>query len=194
MWGESLQIVYLKLDFYSASVKCKHMPFYKFLAFSLCLHSLIFIDLSGSLNDFSLKKSSAVSLEFKKTKENLNTFPNRNIKKTTPSRIKNQTQNSKTSTLQTSKSYINEFTKYIQTQAVYPKAALALKHEGTVVLHIKLNHSGSVIDYKILKASKHNSLNLASIKLAKNLPAYKPLPKSLRPSKDFTIPVHYIMN
>ncbi|MGH1467569.1 MAG: energy transducer TonB [Bdellovibrionales bacterium] len=113
----------------------------------------------------------------------LNNFPNTN-----------QTNQTNQKPSKQANSYSDDLISFIQSQAVYPRAALALKQEGTVTISLTLNKRGTITYFELITPSKHNSLTSAALKLAKNLKQYKPLPWSEFETKSFIIPIHYILN
>ncbi len=157
------------------------MSFKKFLILSLTLHIVLFIDTTEVL---TVRKQNSVSVLL----EQKSTVSEKTLNKKTN---KKQTQNKPS---KKASSYSEDLVQFIQSQAVYPRAALALKQEGTVTISLTLNKKGIITYFELITPSKHNSLTAAAMKLAKNLKQYKPFPWSGIETKSFTIPIHYILN
>lgn len=56
----------------------------------------------------------------------------------------------------------------------YPKEALSNGWQGRIVVQAKIDPTGKVIDYKILKSTSHKSLDDAFIRTLKNRYRFKP--------------------
>lgn len=79
---------------------------------------------------------------------------------------------------------------YLNTQ--YPKRAMDFKQEGLVVLNIKVNREGKVIDVSEETSTQHKLLNNAARKAVKKTAPYPEVPKTLK-GKDFefTLPFNF---
>ncbi len=163
------------------------MKFLIFLSLSLAAHSLLFLRLSPK-HEAKKNIQAALNLEpFKEvSKKNLNEKQNKK-----PTKLDKKQAGLKSPKLKTS--YFEELKGFIQSKATYPKSALSLKQEGTVLISLSLNMDGLVTDFKVLEPSKFNALTSAAIKLVKNTRQYKPLPKKFYPGRTFTLPIHYIL-
>lgn len=172
----------LKLAFYIGFGNSLFMSFLKFLFISLALHIVLFIDTTEVL---TVEKTPPVSLlleqENSLSEKTLNSNSNINQTKQKPFK-------------RAKSSYSDELIKFIQAQAVYPKAALALKQEGSVTISLTLNKEGIITYFELITPSKYGSLTSAALKLAGNLKQYKPFPWIGIETKSFTIPIHYILN
>ncbi len=164
------------------------MSLKSFLFISVVVHSLLFIGFPKQKTPYksSDQRVRVVFDELKQTK-NLTSRANKMQKSN-----KIQTKNKGSKKIEAS--FYESFLSFIQSKAVYPKTAISLKQEGTVLLSITLKTSGEIIDFRIEKKSKFNSLNFAALKIFKNLKSFKPLPKSYKNQTSFLVPVNYILN
>lgn len=156
------------------------MSLFKFLIFSLILHSLLFIKLSGTS---PARETLATPLHLEPqvltSEKNLN-------KETNTKPTKSHTPSSATN-------YPDQLINFIQAKAKYPKSALALKQEGVVVMNLTIDMAGAITDFKVLKPAKFSALTSAAVNLLKGITKFKPLPKELHPLKTFTVPIYYVL-
>ena len=157
------------------------MSFNKFLCLSFIIHSLMFTTVSSHLHaKKDLKTQLILNLQKTKSENRLSSFPN---KKQTNGAFSKR-----------SLSYTEGLIDFIQSRATYPRSAIHRKQEGTVLISLTLDRTGRVLNFKLLTASKYNSLNSAALKLARNIKQYKPFPNGSLAQQDFTIPVNYLLN
>jgi len=79
---------------------------------------------------------------------------------------------------------------YLNTQ--YPKRAMDFKQEGLVVLKVKINRKGKVVDVIEEKSSEHRLLNKAARQAVKKTAPYPEAPKDLPGDElEFTLPFNF---
>lgn len=164
------------------------MSLKSFLVISLIAHSLLFIKLwePGHKTDskhVEIKLNTKTTLSEKTLTDRATTKTN-----TIPTQSPNNQSQSNDF------SYYERLILFVQSKAVYPKSALSLRQEGTVVMQLTLSKDGSVLDFELTEKSEFSALNFAALKLAKKIKRYQPFPKELGSRRVFTIPVNYILN
>jgi periplasmic protein TonB len=75
----------------------------------------------------------------------------------------------------------------------YPTMSRRLGQTGTVVVAFTLLEDGHIIDVRIEKPSRYDSLNSSALDAVKKVKRFKPIPKDLGETKlDITVPVKFI--
>jgi TonB family protein len=74
----------------------------------------------------------------------------------------------------------------------YPRQAYSLNQEGTVVLRVKLDKQGKVLDVKVLEKAPYKSLTNASLDAINSIKKFPPIPDELGVEEvAFNIPIEY---
>ena len=102
-----------------------------------------------------------------------------------------QSLSSKGQSLKIKNVYVQQLNAYIERNKFYPRAAIKLNQTGEVEIRLEITPQGRFKNVYISKASAHENLNYAALKLIKRLKHFKPLPKSFKASTSFTIPIVY---
>ena len=102
-----------------------------------------------------------------------------------------QSLNSKGQSMETKNIYAQQLNAYIKRNKFYPRAAIKLNQTGEVEIRLEITPQGHFKNVHISKASAHENLNYAALKLIKRLKHFKPLPKSFKANTSFTIPIVY---
>lgn len=90
-------------------------------------------------------------------------------------------------------SYTQELKNYLEKSKRYPRQAMRLKQSGVVEVQVKIDAGGAFSEIKLSKASTFTLLDQAAVSLLKKIGSFKPLPKSITPNSNFTIPIAYVM-
>ncbi len=104
---------------------------------------------------------------------------------------------SKVATNTARKNYESILITWLNKHKKYPNVARRRGHEGTVILKFEMDAEGNLLFYQIQKASRHDSLNKAVIKMIKQASPMPPVPNELRSGQSkfsYTVPIHFVLN
>jgi len=80
---------------------------------------------------------------------------------------------------------------FIEKNRFYPRPALRLKQQGTVVVSLTILQDGTFSTISLIEESKHTTLNNAALSFLKDLEKFKPLPDSSKVKQEYIIPIFY---
>jgi protein TonB len=88
--------------------------------------------------------------------------------------------------------YFSLITQTIYKNKKYPRQAYSLNQEGLVVVRMKLDKSGNILDLNILEEAPYPNLTKASLETIRNIQKFPPIPDELEMSEMiFRIPIEY---
>jgi TonB family protein len=87
--------------------------------------------------------------------------------------------------------YAQKLQVFIEENRFYPRPALRLKQQGTVVISLTILNDGSFADVKLNQKSKYAILDKAAVSFLKDLKKFKPLPDSKKVKQEYIIPIFY---
>ena len=88
--------------------------------------------------------------------------------------------------------YSSQVSAKIQSQLVYPRAAKLLGRQGTVLMRLKVDKAGNILESRIEKESPFDSLNTGSLQTIQQLGKLPPLPQELGLEVcDISVPVRF---
>lgn len=74
----------------------------------------------------------------------------------------------------------------------YPRQAYSLNQEGKVVVRLRLDKSGKILDVQVLEKAPFKSLTNASVETIKSIKKFPPIPEELKVEEiTFRIPIEY---
>ena len=128
----------------------------------------------------NLVKSEKTIIQEKGFNENVQ----RDLSSQTPYAVKHK--------IQIKLNYVQQLKTYIDENKFYPRAALKLNQTGVVKIRLEITPEGLFKNVTVIRASAHENLNRAALKLVKNLRHFKPLPGIFQGRTPFIIPIAYI--
>ncbi len=98
-------------------------------------------------------------------------------------------------TIETAKNkYLRLVAQSINKIKKYPRKAQALNQEGTVLVSLKLDHTGKVLDLKVLKKGPFTSLADATIEAIQSVEKFPVIPTELNLNEiTLIIPIEYVI-
>ena len=98
-------------------------------------------------------------------------------------------------TIETAKNkYLRLVAQSINKIKKYPRKAQALNQEGTVLVSLKLDHTGRVLDLKVLKKGPFTSLADATIEAIQSIEKFPVIPTELNLNEiTLIIPIEYVI-
>lgn len=99
---------------------------------------------------------------------------------------------STTEALDAKTTYFSLITQIIYRNKRYPRQAYSLQQEGLVVVKLKLNKDGEILDLSVLDESPYKSLNQASLDTISAIHRFPPIPSELGVSElTLRVPIEY---
>lgn len=91
--------------------------------------------------------------------------------------------------------YFRQVTQAIYRKKHYPRQAYSLNQEGMVIVRLKLDKKGKILDLEVLEKAPFRSLTEASLETIKSISRFPPIPEELGMSEiTFRIPIEYKIN
>jgi TonB family protein len=88
--------------------------------------------------------------------------------------------------------YVGVIHKLVSNKKRYPVIAQRLRQQGVVVLKVKLNKAGQLLNVEVVEPSKYKSLTDASVDAIKNIPQFPAIPNEIKMDEiSFNIPFDY---
>ncbi len=88
--------------------------------------------------------------------------------------------------------YFALITQIIYRNKRYPRQAYSLQQEGLVVVKLKLNKDGEILDLRVLEESPYKSLNEASLDTISAIHRFPPIPNELGVNElTLRVPIEY---
>jgi TonB family protein len=87
--------------------------------------------------------------------------------------------------------YAEQLKLYLEQNKRYPRAAIRLRHSGTVKVRLHITTDGRFADIRVINPSPFPTLNKAAVQLLRELGRFKPLPESFKKQEEFVIPIAY---
>lgn len=87
--------------------------------------------------------------------------------------------------------YFALITQIIYRHKRYPRLAYSLNQEGLVVISLKLNKDGEILDLSVIKEAPYKILNQASLDTISAIHRFPPIPDELGAELTLRIPIEY---
>ncbi len=88
--------------------------------------------------------------------------------------------------------YKAELRALIDKNKYYPAISRRLGHTGTVVVAFTLLEDGHIIDVRVQKPSRYDSLNASALDAVKKVDRFRPVPKEVGGKMDVMVPVKFV--